>query len=46
MLVTIQYSFRKVTSAEDAAFRLKDSVFKSKCMLEEFCVIWLRLLIA
>jgi hypothetical protein len=39
ILVTEQYSFRKGISAEVAAFRLTDSVFKSinqECMLEEF----------
>jgi len=46
MLVTMQYSFRKGTPTEDATFRLTDSVFKSKCMMEEFSVIWQRLLIA
>jgi len=49
ILVTEQYSFRKGISTEVAAFRLTDSVFKSmnqECMLEEFSVIWQRLLIA
>jgi len=46
MLVTEQYSFRKGISTEDAAFRLTDSVFKfvNQKMLEEFSVIWQRLL--
>jgi hypothetical protein len=37
-----------VVSTEDAAFRITDSVFKTvnkKCRLEEFSVIWQRLLI-
>jgi len=48
ILVTEQYGCRNVVSTDDAAFRLTDSIFKSvnkKCMLEEFSVIWQRLLI-
>jgi len=48
ILVTERYGCRKVVSTEDAALRLTNSVFKSvnrKCMLEEFSVIWQRLLI-
>jgi hypothetical protein len=48
ILITEQYNFRKVISIEDAAFQLTYGVFKSikkKCMLEEFFVIWQRLLI-
>jgi hypothetical protein len=48
-LVTEQYGFRKRISTENATFRLTDSVFQSinqKFMLEEFSVIWQRLLIA
>ena len=49
VLVTEQYIFRKGISTEVAAFRLTGSVFKSinqECILEEFSVIWQRLLIA
>jgi hypothetical protein len=48
ILVTEQCSFRKGISTEVAAFRLTDSVFRSvnlECMLDEFSVIWQRLLI-
>jgi len=46
MLVKKAYRFRKVTSVENAAFRVIEIVFKSKCLLDEFCVISLRHLIA
>jgi len=50
VLVAEQYGFKKGISTEDAAFRLKDRVFKTihkkKGMLEELSVIWQRLLIA
>jgi hypothetical protein len=49
ILVTEQHGFRKRISMENAILRLTDSAFKSinkKFMLEEFSVIWQRLLIA
>jgi hypothetical protein len=48
MLVTEQYSFKKGISTEDAAFRKQivySNLLTKKCMLEEFSVTWLRLLI-
>jgi len=48
ILLTEQYSFRKVMSTEHAAFRLTvySNLLTTKCTMEEFSVIWQRLLIA
>jgi len=49
ILIAERYDFRKGISTEDAAFRMADGVFKSikqKCLLEEFSMIWQKLLIS
>jgi hypothetical protein len=48
ILVPEKFGFRKGVSTEDAALKLTDSLLKSvnkKCMLQEFSVIYSKLLI-